>query len=269
MTPKRFRDLVLTHHKEQGRHTLPWRQTKDAYRILVSEVMLQQTQVDRVIPFYNAFLTRFPKVKMLAEAPLAEVLVLWQGLGYNRRAKMLHEAAKMVVKDFNDKMPTTPEALERLPGVGPYTARAVAAFSTNTDVIFIETNIRTAVIHHFFADTQGVPDSEIISLLEKAYPAGCAREWYSALMDYGSFLKRSGVRVNAKSRGYTKQARFEGSGRQVRGAILRALIQGPQTSYMLLALFEPDRVPQAAAQIASLTKEGLIELREKRYQLHG
>ncbi len=267
MTPKRFRNLVLAYYEEQGRHQLPWRKTKDAYRILVSEVMLQQTQVDRVIPFYAAFLARFPDVASLARAPLSDVLVLWQGLGYNRRAKMLHEAAKLVMKDFKGKMPASPDALERLPGAGPYTARAVAAFSSNADVIFVETNIRTAVVHHFFAEAEEVRDSEIVAILEKAYPEGRSREWYSALMDYGASLKRAGVRVNAKSRGYAKQSRFEGSGRQVRGAILRALAEGPKTEPRLSSLFAEDRQEQVTKQLSSLLKEGLIQKTGKSFRL--
>ncbi|KND47161.1 MAG: A/G-specific adenine glycosylase [Parcubacteria bacterium C7867-004] len=269
MTPKRFRETVLAYYAKEGRQTLPWRRTKDPYRILVSEVMLQQTQVERVIPYYRAFLDRFPKIEDLASAPLSDVLTLWQGLGYNRRAKMLHEAAKMVRVDFSGKMPTTPEKLEMLPGVGPYTAGAIAAFSKNTDVIFIETNIRTAVIHHFFPGEEKVPDSEIVSILEKAYPEGKAREWYSALMDYGSMLKRSGVRVNVKSKGYAKQTKFEGSKRQARGAILKALVGSPRRGDFLIALLGPEREGQMRSQLASLTKEGLVELTNRRFRLPG
>ena len=267
MTPKRFRDLVLADYKKNGRHTLPWRRTKDAYRILVSEVMLQQTQVERAIPFYERFLARFPTAATLAEASLADVLTLWQGLGYNRRAKMLHEAAKLVVRDFKGKVPTNPGQLALLPGVGPYTARAVAAFSNNSNVLFVETNIRTAVIHHFFPDSEKVPDTEVLLILEKAYPAGHAREWYSALMDYGSRLKRSGIRVNAKSAGYAKQKTFAGSSREARGAILRSLSTGPQTRAGLHKVLGPERREQLAEQTSVLLKEKLIELKNREFQL--
>lgn len=267
MTPKRFRNLVLAHFDAQGRHDLPWRTTKDAYRILVSEVMLQQTQVERVIPFYAAFLTSFPTVHALAEAPLSSVLLHWQGLGYNRRAKMLHEAAKTVVRDHAGKMPLSVETLETLPGVGHYTARAVAAFAGNTDVVFVETNLRTAVIHHFFPNEENVDDKAVLAVLAKALPSGDARRWYSALMDYGAHLKRSGVRVNAKSKGYAKQSAFTGSGREARGAILKALAKGPQTEPYLLGILGPDRSEQLALMLEKLTAEGLIEKKRGKYKL--
>lgn len=267
MTPKRFRTLVLAYYAEHGRHTLPWRKTKDPYRILVSEIMLQQTQVERVIPFYSAFLKEFPTVHALSQAPLSSVLVHWQGLGYNRRAKMLHEASKAIVRDYARKMPKTVEELERLPGIGPYTARAVVAFAHNQDVVFVETNLRTAVIHHFFPNEAKVSDAEILPILEKALPRGDASNWYAALMDYGSFLKRSGVRVNVKSAHYTKQASFKGSGREARGAILRALIDGPKTEKALLNILDADRVEQIKEQLTKLQKEGLIQKKGARYQL--
>jgi A/G-specific adenine glycosylase len=267
MTPIRFRNLVLAHYKEHGRHDLSWRKTKDAYRILVSEVMLQQTQVERVLPFYKAFLKEFPDVRALASAPLANVLIRWQGLGYNRRAKMLHEAAKTVVKDYAGKMPNTVEALEKLPGIGHYTARAVAAFAYNEDVILIETNLRTVVTHHFFPDEEKVSDKEILLILEKAFRKGTSREWYSALMDYGAFLKRSGVRINAKSKTYTKQSAFAGSGREARGVILRALSKEAKTERFLASLLGVERYEQVAAQLQKLLKEGLIEKKRTKYQL--
>ncbi|MDP2815474.1 MAG: A/G-specific adenine glycosylase [Rectinemataceae bacterium] len=267
MTPTRFRNLVFAHYKKHGRHDLPWRKTKDPYRILVSEVMLQQTQVERVLPFYKAFLKEFPDVKALATAPLARVLIRWQGLGYNRRAKMLHEAAKTVVKDYVGKMPNTVEALEKLPGVGHYTARAVAAFAYNEDVILIETNLRTAVTHHFFPNEEKVSDKEILLILEKLFRKGTSREWYSALMDYGAFLKRSGVRINAKSKTHAKQSAFVGSGREARGAILRALSKEAKTEHFLSSLLGSERSEQVAAQLEKLAKEGFLEKKNNRYQL--
>lgn len=267
MTPKRFRTLVLSHHEQHGRHDLPWRKTKDPYRILVSEIMLQQTQVARVIPLYTAFLKAFPTVHALARAPLSSVLIRWQGLGYNRRAKMLHEAAKTIVRDFGGKMPTTVEALEQLPGIGPYTARAVAAFAYNQDVVFVETNLRTVVLHHFFPEESKVPDTEIQTILEKALVKGDARTWYAALMDYGSFLKRSGVRVNTKSAHYTKQGSFKGSGREARGAILRALVDGAKSEKSLVGLLGTDRSEQIQEQLGKLQSEGLVQKKGVRFQL--
>jgi A/G-specific adenine glycosylase len=263
MSRESFRRTVLDYHKKEGRHDLPWRKTKDVYRILVSEVMLQQTQVERVIPFYKNFIQKFPTAKSLAAAPLADVLKAWQGLGYNRRAKMLHAAAKEhVSKKFN-----TVAELEALPGVGPYTARAIAAFAWNEDVIFIETNIRTVVIHHFFASgAPRVSDAEIIKILEKTLPKGRAREWYSALMDYGAALKRSGISYNARSAKYVKQSKFAGSLREVRGAILRLLSEKSVKEVSLYTLF-PKRQAQVDTALAALVKEGLIRKQKGKYSL--
>ena len=237
MTPAQFRKIVWDFYRAHGRHDLPWRETHDVYKILVSEVMLQQTQVDRVIPFYTTFIKQFPTARRLAAAPLSEVLKSWQGLGYNRRAKLLREAARELCKmrrsDGKGVGKSEPliRELEKLPGVGPYTARAVAAFAYNYDTVVIETNIRTVIIHHFFSNKslqhQTVPkkvsDAEIGEILEKMLPKGKSREWYSALMDYGAHLKRTGVSHNVRVKGYMRQSKFVGSLRQVRGVILKVL----------------------------------------------
>jgi A/G-specific adenine glycosylase len=264
-----FRRKVWAYYKNNGRHDLPWRKTYDPYKIFVSEVMLQQTQVERVVPYYKAWITKYPTIETLAAAPLGDVLRMWQGLGYNRRAKMLHEAAKMVLHGYNVIMPRTVEELIALPGVGPYTARAVLAFSQNQDTVFIETNLRTAILHHFFAEREDkVSDTEILAILEKTLPKRRSREWYSALMDYGAFLKRSGVRINAKSKTYTKQAKFAGSNRQARGAILKELAKGDQARVRLVKLLGDDRVTQMEQQLEKLLAEGFIEkLKGNRFRL--
>lgn len=267
MSPRSFRNLVWKHYTEHGRHDLPWRKTHDPYRILVSEVMLQQTQVERVIPYYRNFLRQFPTARALGNAPLSAVLRAWQGLGYNRRAKMLHEAAKVVVQDHAGRVPSERGSLLTLPGIGPYTAGAIAAFAGNTDGIFIETNIRTAITHHFFREKTVVSDAEVLAVLASVYPAGRAREWYAALMDYGSHLKRTGVRINTRAKGYTKQSTFEGSLRQVRGAILRALSTGSKTKRALVTLFDPHRMPQIEEALGALLAEGLVTNTGSRFAL--
>ncbi len=273
---KDFRKIVWAHYRAHGRHDLPWRKTKDPYRVLVSEIMLQQTQVERVIPFYKNFIKQFPTAKKLAASPLAEVLKVWQGLGYNRRAKMLREAARelgRVKSDFKNSKKSdftlrSVQELEKLPGVGKYTARAVAAFAFDEDAIVVETNIRTAVTHHFFAaHVANVSDADIEKILERALPKGRAREWYSALMDYGAYLKRGGISHNARSKGYTKQSKFSGSSREARGAILRALASGSRTSATLINLLGLSRRSQLATALVALEREGLIKKAGQRYSL--
>ncbi len=267
MKAQRVSENIWKYWNEHGRHDLPWRKTTDPYKILVSEVMLQQTQVERVVPYHKNFLKQFPNVKTLAEAPLSEVLKLWQGLGYNRRAKMLHEAAKAVVREHGGKFPKSADELVRLPGIGPYTAGAVAAFAYNHDEIFIETNIRTVITHHVFPDKGQVSDAQVREVLEKMHPKGHAREWYSALMDYGAHLKRSGVRINARAKGYTKQSMFTGSAREARGAIVRCLSAGSASKQQLLKLLPTERKEQLEEQLTKLLREGLIEKTGRSYRL--
>ncbi len=225
-----FLRTLKTYYKKHNRGSLPWRGTTNAYKILVSEVMLQQTQVERVIPKYKSFLKQFPSVRALGEASLAEVLGQWQGLGYNRRGKFLHEAAKMLLEKHKGIVPRDPILIEGLPGVGHYTARAVAAFAYNQPEVFIETNIRTVFMYHFHSSLlqkTGIRDEEILLLVEEALKKSKMepRDFYAALMDYGAHLKQSGVRINHKSKHYTKQSKFEGSTRQKRAQYLRALLR--------------------------------------------
>src|SRR3989344_8269276 len=145
---KNFRHDVWDYYKNNGRHGLPWRLTKDPYRILVSEVMLQQTQVARVIGKYKAFLIRFPNARRLAEAPLSDVLKAWSGLGYNRRTKYLKAAAEVIVRGYGGRGPKASIVLRTIPGIGPYTASAVRVFAFNEPDVLIETNIRAAFIHY-------------------------------------------------------------------------------------------------------------------------
>jgi A/G-specific adenine glycosylase len=257
----RFRRAVYGHYRKHGRAHLPWRRTRDPYRILVSEVMLQQTQVDRVVPFFAAFLKEFPTVRALAEAPLSEVLRMWQGLGYNRRAKMLHEAAKAIVREHNKAVPRSVEELERLPGIGPYTARAVCAFAFDMPVSLIETNIRTVFIHHFFPRRKNVRDDELVRYIVPIQDIARPRQWYSALMDYGSYLKKTRGNVSRRSAHHVRQKAFKGSDREVRGAILRALAR--KTSLRAL----PFAAGRVKTQLAALAREGLISLKRGRYAL--
>jgi len=227
--------------------------------------MLQQTQVERVIPKYIAFLRRFPDAKTLARASLPAVFRVWQGLGYNRRAKLLRDAAHEIQKQFGGKFPRTAAELECLPGVGHYTARAVAAFAFNRPEIFIETNIRTVFLHHCFPRRTNVSDTDILPLIRESLIRANTppRDFYAALMDYGSHLKKSGVRLNAKSKHYTKQSKFEGSRRQLRGNILKLLLQKPHTPSALAR--ECGRpLAEVHRELARLESEKMIRRRAAR-----
>lgn len=256
---KELKSAVLKHHRAFGRHDLPWRKLQTPYRVFVSELMLQQTQVERVIPKFNAFIRMFPTFKKLSRANLGEVYELWAGLGYNRRAKFLRDSAKTVAEVYGGKLPKVKEELTKLPGVGPYTAGAILAFSHGNPEPFVETNIRTAVTHHVFRGKQKVTDTEILQVLSMIKPkAGDdAKNWYGALMDYGAHLKSAGVKINSKSAHYTKQKAFKGSLREVRGALLKAIgsISRKETELSDLG-FTKTRIQKA---LLGLQRDGLIE----------
>ncbi|KKW10729.1 MAG: HhH-GPD family protein [Parcubacteria group bacterium GW2011_GWA2_49_9] len=255
-----FQQTILNFYREH-RRDFPWRETRDPYAILVSEIMLQQTQAERVVPFFNRWMKRFPTPESLASAKVSEVLKLWQGLGYNRRVLNLKRSAEMIVKEYGGVFPKTIETIDALPGVGPYTAGAVCAFAFGIPSAFIETNIRTVYLHFFFKGKKKVKDEEILKVVERTLPTPSSilplapttlprglgtppraggegerrrehsnilknvgvstRDWYNALMDYGAMLKKTTGNLNTRSTHYTKQSVFIGSRRQVRGAILR------------------------------------------------
>ncbi len=256
-TVRAFRKQILQHYREHGR-SLPWREDHDPYRVLVSEIMLQQTQVERVLPKYLAFLLRFPAVRALAAAPLREVLEAWQGLGYNRRAVALHRTAQHLIRDFDGMLPDSPDTLRTLPGIGSATAGALTAFAFNKPAVFIETNIRRVFIHFFFPGNASVADKQILPLVEATLDRSDPRTWYYALMDYGVMLKTVGDNPNRRSAHYHRQSAFHNSDRQIRGRIVKALVGRPiLTVDELIDLVEasPERVH---AMIHRLTSEGLL-----------
>ena len=230
MTVARFRKIVWDHYRKHGRHDMAWRHTRDPYRIVVSEVMLQQTQVARVAEKYPAFIAAFPSFAALAAADQGDVLAAWQGLGYNRRGMYLKRLAEEVIGRHGGVLPRIPEELEKLPGIGPATARSIAAFAFNAPVVFIETNVRSVFIREFFPDAVSVRDSEIVPLAEAAMPRGKSREWYWALMDYGAHIKANNKNPSQRSAHHAKQKPFAGSDREVRGKIVKLLIErSPRT----------------------------------------
>jgi A/G-specific adenine glycosylase len=263
---RRFRSIVRTYMKKHGR-TLPWRSGYDPYPIFISEVMLQQTQVDRVALKFPLFISAFPDFQALADAPLANVLSHWQGLGYNRRALNLKKAAEIIVLEYGGILPDSPERLVRLPGIGTATAASICAFAFNKPVAFLETNIRTVLIHHFFPDQSVVTDQELLPVAELVLDRKNPREWYSALMDYGTMLKKRHGNVTRRSAHYKTQSRFKGSIRQVRGAILKALLARPSLTLDQLAALIPTPPDTLRLVTKHLVREKLLVLGKNRYRI--
>ncbi len=259
-----FRRMVRGHYRRHGRD-LPWRHTTDPYHIYVSEVMLQQTQVPRVVEKYGEFVTRFPSWEALAGAPLAQVLSAWQGLGYNRRAKFLQQAAKVVVSEHGGVLPRDPELLRKFPGIGPATAASIAAFAYDVPTVFIETNIRSVFIHHFFGGRTGVGDEELLPLVAQALDKRHPGRWYSALMDYGVALKKQVGNPSRRSRHHVRQSPFEGSDRQVRGAILREVLAEPGLGLVQRRGRVAGRKERVAAVAKAMVSEGLLACSRGRY----
>lgn len=225
MIPAQFRKLIYGYY-QRHRRPMPWRRTRDPYRIVVSEVMLQQTQVARVREKYGEFIRAFPTIGDLARAPLAQVLAAWQGMGYNRRALYLKRLAETVVREYGGVIPRRREQLEKLPGLGPATSASVCAFAFGDPHPFIETNIRSVFIHHFFRNKACVSDAQILPLVEKTLDRDDPRNWYYALMDYGVYLKSKHGNPSRRSSGHKTQPPLEGSVRQMRARIVRSLLPG-------------------------------------------
>lgn len=255
-----FQNLIWNYYHTHKR-TFAWRTTHDPYHIVVSEVMLQQTQTHRVVPKFEQFITAFPTLHHLAAAPFKDVLTCWQGLGYNRRCLALHTLAQEIMLNFQGSIPHDPAILVTLPAIGKNTAGSIAAFAFNKPTIFIETNIRTVFIHHFFPAHQAIHDRELLPLVEQALDHSNPREWYYALMDYGVMLKKNLPNPSRASAHHARQSKFEGSDRQIRGMILKLLTHHQQLSLpQLLALIErePERIAKALGQ---LQQEKFITIR--------
>lgn len=248
MVSEEFRSLIRAEGARLYRD-LPWRRTRDPYHIWLSEVMLQQTQVARVETRMPAWLERFPSVEALADAPTSDVLEAWQGMGYNRRALALKRAAQEIMERYDGAFPCETRELVALPGIGPATAQGIRAFAFDLPGVYLETNVRTVFLHHFFPDVPAVPDRELTPLVEATCPLapeGIAartdgasgaerfavpqdagdtpRAWYYALLDYGAYLKKTLPNPSRRSAAYTRQSRFEGSRRQKRAEVVRMLL---------------------------------------------
>ena len=253
-----FKKIIWEHYAANGR-LFDWRHTDDPYKVFISEVMLQQTQTSRVAQKYPEFITIFPNFKSLASASLKEVLAQWQGLGYNRRGKFLHQAAQIIIKEHLGVLPSNPDFLVKLPGIGKATAASISAFAFNTPTVFIETNIRAVFIHFFFHGRDEVHDNEIMPFIKETVDVRHARDWYYALMDYGVMLKKTVINPSRKSKHHTKQSKFEGSDRQIRGMILRILIQhhAPILEEKLIELTQKES-QRVAGIIHQMIHEGFI-----------
>jgi A/G-specific adenine glycosylase len=255
-----FRLAIYDHYHTNSR-PMPWRDTRDPYRILVSEIMLQQTQVERVKTKFAQFLVAFPTFSSLAAAPLEEVLRVWQGLGYNRRAIALKRCAEEIINSFAGHFPTTIPELESLPGIGPYTARAVSAFAFGVAEPFIETNIRTVFIHFFFHGQEKIADRLIMPLVSATLDHANPREWYYALMDYGVMLKQLHPNPGRRSSHHVRQSPFKGSNRELRSRMLRAILDHPGiTARELAELLTTERV-QVEKNLTALAREGFVGTR--------
>jgi len=259
METHEFTALIWNYYREHGR-IFAWRESRDPYEILVSEIMLQQTQTLRVLPKYETFIRQFPTMKSLADATTADVLAAWSGLGYNRRGVYLHRLAKVLLEKYDGEIPKDPEVLVTLPGLGKATAASVLVFAFNMPLVFIETNIRRVFLHFFFSDEHGVPDREITDWVEKTLDRDNPREWYWALMDYGAHLAKTGTNANYRSHHFKKQSPFATSVRKARGEIMKLLVREGGAAYATLEeriIAEPEKIEKA---VEGLIREGLIKI---------
>lgn len=273
MNIPQFRRTILAWHKH-NRRDMPWRRTHDPYKILVSEIMLQQTQVARVFPKYEEFLRAFPNVEALARAPETKLLRVWAGLGYWRRAKYLQATARIILKEYAGKFPPEIASLEQLPGLGPYTARALACFAFGNNEPFIDTNIRRVYLHFFFPRKKNVPDKKILTIAAKAIPAANSREWHYALFDYGAIVLKD-KSINKQSSHYHTQSEFARSFRSFRTLVVKYLLTRPtgrarkqSVRRMLTAsLRRKKSIYTTPAILTALAKDGLIQETERYYRL--
>ena len=261
-----FRTIIYSNYRKNPRR-LPWRTTRDPYRIVVSEIMLQQTQVERVLRKYRLFVKTFPDFSSLAEASLRDILTVWQGLGYNRRAISLKNIAKSVVTKFGGEIPSSEEALIKLPGIGRYTSSAIITFAYNKPAVLIETNIRTVFIYFFFRNKNYVKDTEIVPLIEKTIDKKNPREWYYALMDYGVMLKKVHSNLSMKSAHYQRQSPFHGSNRQIRGMILKLLVEKPGLSQKEIIMKIGSQPEMIQRNLKELQDEGFLKSMRRRYTI--
>lgn len=250
---------IIHHYHANKRRSFAWRDQISPYRVVVSEIMLQQTQTDRVAQKFDPFIAQFPSFQALAQAPFHDVLRFWKGLGYNRRAMGLQKIAQIITEKHNGQLPDQPEILETFPSIGKATARSILAFTYNQPTVFIETNIRSVFIYFFFKNHTSVSDKELEPFIAQTVDQKNPREWYYALMDYGVMLKKTVGNLSRLSTHYAKQSKFEGSDRQIRGMILQALLDQPgicKQELLLLLGKEKTRIDKI---LQDLCTEGFVK----------
>lgn len=265
------REALLAWYRPR-RRAYPWRRTRDPYVILVSEVMLQQTQAARVAAAFGPFLRRFPTVRALARATRSDVLRAWGGLGYNRRAVALHEAARAIVREHGGCVPADPAALRRLPGVGPYTAAAVASLGFGVPVAAVDTNVRR-IVARVHAGTDRPAPGTVRAIAEAWVEASDPGAWNQALMDLGREVCRPRPRCEVcplaptcrfRASGAAPRPRrprsgpFEGSNRQLRGAVVRVLRHRPALTLGVLARELGRDGARVRAVVAELVRDGIV-----------
>jgi A/G-specific adenine glycosylase len=261
----KFKKIIWDYYKKNKR-TLFWREKITPYYVFVSEVMLQQTQVSRVEKKFPQFIKEFPDFKSLAHATNKKLLQVWQGMGYNRRALYLKKIAEIIMRKYKGMIPKRPDLLDELPGIGQTTALSIIVFAYNLPHIFIETNIRRVFIHSFFADSENINDKDIFPLVKKTLDKKNPREWYYALMDYGSHLPKITKNPNRKSKHYKKQSRFHGSNREIRGAIIKSILKKSLTLNELTKKTQLER-NKIYANLLELQKEGFIMEKRGKYYI--
>jgi A/G-specific adenine glycosylase len=262
---KIFQQKILDWYAENQRD-LPWRKTRDPYHILVSEVMLQQTQVSRVIPKYNAWFEKFSTVKDLAEASVSDVLLMWSGLGYNRRALHLKKTAEILVKEYDCLFPQDEKILKKFPGIGDYTARALLCFAFDRQVAVVDTNVRKVILTEFLKLYHSetvclMTNNEIQIIANQLLPEGKASIWNQALMDYSSAVLRE------QKIPIPKQSKFLGSHRYYRGQVLKILLQKKNVLIEDLGFLIKKDYTHADCEwldglVLELQKEGFVDMRD-------
>jgi len=262
-----FRSIIYSYYN-QHRRNFPFRQNITPYNVLVSEIMLQQTQTGRVSQKFMNFVEKFPDFLTLSKAPLEDVLKVWQGLGYNRRAIALKKISDIVINNYHGKLPDSIEILKSFPQIGHNTASSILTFAFNSPTVFIETNIRRVYIYFFFYNKYSISDKEIIPFVEKTIDIPNPREWYYALMDYGVMLRKSYPDLHKRSAHYRKQTSFKGSNRQIRGTLLKLLIRAKSLNiFEIEKKFKNVNPDKLKAILIQLEKEGFIKIEKVKVQI--